>query len=1262
MKENHIKANSTKIEDFKFAKNKELEEVVLEEGMTHIGERAFAECTNLKRITLPSTLEYIGPAAFLGCENLEEIVLPPNIKKIPYRCFTDCKRLKRIIIPEGVKEIEWGAFTGCNSLEEITIPNTVEKLNEQIFLNCKSLKTVHLPDIYTSLPDELFRNCPKLDIKLSPKIKKLGSKVFERCYKQSTFPENVKEFGEDCFKNCRSIDNITINKEVTSLPDGLFDGCINLNTITFEGNKIPIGKRTFRNCRSLKEIPKFVGNYNEGSFENCTSLTNIDLISPSIPTACFRGCTNLSRINNIKYLRNLSPYALSGCGFEEIDLSNIENINNEILSNCKRLRKVKFNPMTRTIGERAFYNCSQLASIDFPVALEKVKKEAFMRCNSVKELNIPPYLKAIGDKAFSYMDNLERINADHNNTFTTPDHKILINQDQQSLVLYASGIKDRFYSIEDYVIDNEMFVGQTVIKPISYISPYAFAGAKNLEELTLCACAKEIEKTAFEGCSKLKKLNIMSGDFFTCPGFNLRDHGRYYVEDKPANEAAMPFEHVEFQGDVVNIFPRALQGFKRVKKITLPKEHGYVISSTALNDCTELKEIEIPNQVTRIEEKALPTTTKLIFENGFETKKLESFVENDNYFGNYRLYVLSNGTYRIEQGDTVTLLTKKQIEESCTNPEFIEDNPILFLDFMNCLKEHNIAYSELMDGILMKYMSTENRKILYESLKPNDELFLKVLRESKLTEKDDEDTKEILKNSNFGAVVKYVETFRERNIDSPLLFNKKLFAKLNPDIFRILVELDQDLLTKVIEESKLLECNDKEENRITDSILKDNRLAKFVSLIKKYNIKDKYLFNKAFIACANNPLFEELLKVYDANTKRLLKSSQVLNNATTSIQNVNDLLILMKILGALEDDDITRQKAATFITEKILSDKLPTGEDNNHKIVGDDIHRVFNFPGDIEYNEEFAEFFLNNYHDLIRDERIKSGFIQRIYLNFKEISRTSTSNKGYQRKLKVTLEKCRNFLSSTKFDGVNQKNKDLAYLIGAWYDRNETWEQAQRIYKESLTAPRNIFTKVTLDQETGELIYDNDPKKDLKEERVGFTYEWLPKQSYDNLILGKYCSCCAHVEGAGQGIMRASMISPDCQNLVVRNNFGEIIAKATLYVNRKAGYAVFNNVESSLNYKTEDNLKKIYDALVRGANAFLEEYNKNNPERPIEEITIGGARNTILNQMTIEKHPVVTVHQAINFGEYSLRPWSYNGDWASTQRLLIKKKTGKENG
>ena len=76
-----------------------------------------------------------------------------------------------------------------------------------------------------------------------------------------------------------------------------------------------------------------------------------------------------------------------------------------------------------------------------------------------------------------------------------------------------------------------------------------------------------------------------------------------------------------------------------------------------------------------------------------------------------------------------------------------------------------------------------------------------------------------------------------------------------------------------------------------------------------------------------------------------------------------------------------------------------------------------------------------------------------------------------------------------------------------------------------------------------------------------FTYEFLSKQDALNYVLGKYCSCCSHLEGVGYSVMRASILHPDCQNLIIRNDKGQVVAKSTLYINRKERYGVFNNIE-----------------------------------------------------------------------------------------------------
>lgn len=1273
MGENYTLTNSKliskKINDYDYMDNEDLVEMVIPEGVTHIGERAFSKCKNLKRLILPESLVHIGASAFSGCENLEEIILPKNIKKLNYRTFADCKRLKKIVIPDDIQELEWAVFSGCENLEEIILPESITKIDKQLFLNCRKLKNVILPQNLEALPDECFKGCNNLEISLNEKITQLGNRIFEDCYKLSNFPENVTIFGENCFKNCRKLTQATLNIGTTELSDGMFDSCINLSEINYQGNNsLKIGKRCFKNCKSLKNIPKFIANFNEQAFENCTGLTSIDIIDNTIPFGCFRDCKNISEILNQDRIYKLSSFSFSGCeSLEEIDVIYANIIPAEAFSNCKNLKKVRLNMGLQKINSRAFFNCYSLSDINLPDTIDTIKKEAFKNCHSIKQITIPANLNFFGDGAFSYMDSLETINvSSYNKTFITPDHKILINQMQQKLVLYASGLKDKSYSFKDYNIEIDIF-NHELIRPLTGIGVYAFAGAKNLEELTVCACTKDIEASAFVGCEKLKKLNVESISLFTCPGFNIREHGEYYFKGISKIPIYLPFETVVFSGDVVQIFPRALENFTNVKKLILPNEKSYSINEGAFSDCTLLEQVDIPAQVSTISKDAFPLNTKLIFENGLALEGLIELIHNNQYIGDYKLYVLNDGTYYIEQNDKIISITQKYIDDVCSYSEEIRDNPILFLDFMNDLINHDLEIKQLFNGIIMSNMSLENRKILFENIDKNDKFALNVLKYSGILDEKDTDTEYLLKDSNFKEIIDFIELLRKYNITDSLLYNKMFICCCKKENFEYLISKNLSLFLKVIKASKLLEVdkNIKENSSnglsewdLSRYILLKNTIVKFIKYMQKYNIKDNYLIDKPFIAISDNPLADDFFKVFDANIKRLLKSSEITENYLSVRQNLNDLLTLLKITGALEENSIIRQRASTFINEKIFQDTLPNGNQNEYRIVGDDIHRVFNFPYTRnEFDKEFADFFLENYQGLIDEERRKSGFIARIYLNFREISKTSTSNKGSQRHLKVTIDKCKNFLSNVKFDGVTEENKDFAELISAWYDSNSTWINAQKVYLESLKAPRNIFTKTEMN-DNGKIIYDNNPEKDLREKiNPNYSFEWLPKQDYDNLILGKYCNCCAHIEGAGQGIMRASMILDTCQNLVIRNGFGEIIAKSTIFVNKEEGYAVFNNVETSLNHRTKEELEKIYNAFLRGANAFVNTYNKNNINRPIINVSIGANRNTILDYLTNDKHPEVDVQRALKYGEYSLNDsgYHYNGDWSLKQRLVLKR-------
>ena len=77
---------------------------------------------------------------------------------------------------------------------------------------------------------------------------------------------------------------------------------------------------------------------------------------------------------------------------------------------------------------------------------------------------------------------------------------------------------------------------------------------------------------------------------------------------------------------------------------------------------------------------------------------------------------------------------------------------------------------------------------------------------------------------------------------------------------------------------------------------------------------------------------------------------------------------------------------------------------------------------------------------------------------------------------------------------------------------------------------------------------------------------------------------------------------------------------------------------------------------MRGVKAFYEVYNENNKNKPINIITIGTNRNTIINSLNENKHPDEKILTSLEYGKYSINQWShYNGDWSSGQKLVLKK-------
>lgn len=104
------------------------ENVVIDDGVTKIGESVFSSCENLKNITIPNSVKEIGFGAFNNCKNLESLKIPDGVTEINGFTFWGCKNLTSVTIPNSVTEIGISAFHKCKNIKNITIPNSVIKI------------------------------------------------------------------------------------------------------------------------------------------------------------------------------------------------------------------------------------------------------------------------------------------------------------------------------------------------------------------------------------------------------------------------------------------------------------------------------------------------------------------------------------------------------------------------------------------------------------------------------------------------------------------------------------------------------------------------------------------------------------------------------------------------------------------------------------------------------------------------------------------------------------------------------------------------------------------------------------------------------------------------------------------------------------------------------------------------------------------------------------------------------------------------------
>ena len=350
-----------------------LKVIVLPEGLENIEARAFMHCDSLEKVELPATVKNVGTNAFTSCSNLSEVVLPESLESVGDEAFIELKAGASIVCPTD--DVYHLVYTE----DKVTLNSTTIAVDISATENDNLTLTI-APSPNRSVSEEgknpvtvtisgsgnMGDNIYSYFVDVNQYIKTakalLGAEYgLDAKDVKYTLPEGVTDLievdeqiryyaGKDCLAGVAGTElEVTDNVREALDPSAMLKYSPTRVVFDENANITSISEGAFLFCEDLEEIviPDTVKTIGANAFSFCSNLREVVLPEglESIDARAFMHCDSLERI--------VLP-------------STVKTIGNNAFSFCSNLTEVVLNAGLESIGDEAFIGLNEGSTIICP--------------------------------------------------------------------------------------------------------------------------------------------------------------------------------------------------------------------------------------------------------------------------------------------------------------------------------------------------------------------------------------------------------------------------------------------------------------------------------------------------------------------------------------------------------------------------------------------------------------------------------------------------------------------------------------------------------------------------------------------------------------------------------------------------------------------------------------------------------------------------------------------------------------------------------